>query len=221
KCGMADCPGKPVRAKVWDLPAPGDISGALTQNPELYTLSLGHMGDLTLHSFAYLRTPLALAGVAFLVGVVAAWRLRGRWAYLGLALMMVVFLNAARVAMVAFDPYLGSHALAMALREAPPGRVVVDNQYYAFSSVFFYAGLKEARLLNGRVNNLEYGSYAPGAPEVFIDDEEFRRLWKERERTYVLVEKPEVGRIERLAAPDRFYLVKESGGKYLFVNQKP
>ncbi|MCO5349491.1 MAG: glycosyltransferase family 39 protein [Bryobacteraceae bacterium] len=210
-----------ILAKVWNLPAPGDISGALTQNPELYTLSLGHMGDLTLNSFAYLRTPLALAGVAFLVGVVAAWRLRGRWAYLGLALMMVVFLNAARVAMVAFDPYLGSHALAVALREAPPGRVVVDNQYYAFSSVFFYAGLKEARLLNGRVNNLEYGSYAPGAPEVFIDDEEFRRLWSERERTYILVEKPEVGRIERLAAPDRFYLVKESGGKYLFVNQKP
>lgn len=210
-----------ILAKVWDLPAPGDISGALTQNPELYTLSLGHMGDLTLHSFAYLRTPLALAGVAFLVGVFAAWRLRGRWAYLGLALMMVVFLNAARVAMVAFDPYLGSHALAVALREAPAGRVVVDNQYYAFSSVFFYSGLKEARLLNGRVNNLEYGSYAPGAPDVFIDDEEFRRLWSERERTYVLVEKPELGRIERLAAPDRFYLVKESGGKYLFVNQKP
>jgi anthranilate/para-aminobenzoate synthase component I len=30
------------------LPAPGDISRALTQHPEDYTLSLGHMGDLTI-----------------------------------------------------------------------------------------------------------------------------------------------------------------------------
>ncbi|MGH9580362.1 MAG: glycosyltransferase family 39 protein, partial [Terriglobales bacterium] len=33
----------------------GDIASALSQNPELYTLSLGHMSDLTLSSFAYLR----------------------------------------------------------------------------------------------------------------------------------------------------------------------
>ena len=32
---------------VWNTPAPGDISAALTQNPEVYTLSLGHMRDLT------------------------------------------------------------------------------------------------------------------------------------------------------------------------------
>src|SRR5205823_524105 len=44
------------------LDAPGDISVALTQNPELYTLSLGHMTDLTLKAFAYLRLPLAVAG---------------------------------------------------------------------------------------------------------------------------------------------------------------
>ena len=56
--------------RVWKLPSPGDISRALTQNPDLYTLSLGHMGDLTIASFAYLRLPLALAGVAFLIGAV-------------------------------------------------------------------------------------------------------------------------------------------------------
>ena len=50
------------------IPRPGDISQALTQNPGAYTLSLGHMGDLTLRSFAYLRLPLAIAGVAMLIG---------------------------------------------------------------------------------------------------------------------------------------------------------
>lgn len=210
-----------ILASVWRLPAPGDISAALTQNPELYTLSLGHMGDLTLRSFAYLRLPLMLAGVAFLAGAYASWRLRGQAAYLGLALMMVLFLNAARVAMIAFDPYLSSHALAMALRDAPKGRVIVDNQYYAFSSVFFYADLKDALLLNGRVNNLEYGSYAPGAPQVFIGDQDFRDLWAQPGRTYLLVEKPAVERIRSLAGPDALHLVKESGGKFLFVNQAP
>src|SRR5205085_9247304 len=53
--------------KVWSLPTPGDISTALVQHPELYTLSLGHMGDLTLQSFAYLRAPLMLAGLAALI----------------------------------------------------------------------------------------------------------------------------------------------------------
>ena len=38
-----------------NLPAPGDISQALSQHPGAYKLSLGHMQDLTLASFAYLR----------------------------------------------------------------------------------------------------------------------------------------------------------------------
>src|SRR5437879_1803350 len=48
------------------IPATGNISSALSQHPELYTLSMGHMGDLTLRSFAYLRLPLVLAGIAML-----------------------------------------------------------------------------------------------------------------------------------------------------------
>ena len=57
---------------VWTLPTPGDISNALTQHPDAYTLSLGHMGDLTLESFAYLRMPLVLAGIAFRVAATLA-----------------------------------------------------------------------------------------------------------------------------------------------------
>src|SRR5579864_3826717 len=94
--------------KVWNLPAPGDISGALTQHPEAYTLSLGHMGDLTIASFAYLRAPLVFAGVAFLIGALGAWLLHGRRAFLVFAVMMVLFLHASRMALVTFDPYLSS-----------------------------------------------------------------------------------------------------------------
>jgi len=203
------------------LPTPGDISRALTQNPDAYTLSLGHMGDLTIDSFAYLRLPLLMAGLAFLTGAYAAFKLERTQLALGLAVMMTLFLHAARTALVTFDPYLGSRPLAEAFQQAPPGTLIVDNQYYTFSSVFFYANPKQALLLNGRVNNLEYASYAPGAPDVFLNDQQFRDRWQTQTRYYLIIEKPSVPRVEALLGKQQLRLVKESGGKFLFTNLEP
>ena len=203
---------------VRNLPAPGDISNALTQHPEAYTLSLGHMGDLTLESFAYLRAPLLVAGLAFAIGAVGAWAFKKQRALLALAVMMVLFFHAARMALVVFDPYLSSRPLAEALVRAPKGTLIVDNQYYTFSSVFFYANTR-ALLLNGRVNNLEYGSNAPDAPKVFIEDKDFARLWAQPERYYLLVEKPSLARIEGLVGRAALHVVAESGGKFLLANR--
>ena len=200
------------------VPAPGDISAALNQNPDIYaayTLSLGHISDLTLKSFAYLRVPLAMAAIAFLVGAIGAWRRSA----IGIALMMAIFFHAARLAQVTFDPYLGSRPLAEALNTAAPGKLVVDDQYYAFSSVFFYSN-RTALLLNGRVNNLVYGSYAAGAPDVFLDDAGFTRLWNTAERYYLVAAAPAVARLEKLVGKDRLHVVLESGGKFLFCNQQ-
>lgn len=203
---------------VRNLPAPGDIAAALSEHPEAYTLSLGHMTDLTLAAFAYLRLPLALAVIACVFGAVGAWRFQGWRAALGLAMMMTLFFHAARLAMVGFDPYLSSRALAESLMRSPEGRLVVDNPYYEFSSVFFYSN-RTALLLNGRRNNLEYGSYAPGAPQVFIDDPEFQRLWPSPERYYVVTEGPKRPRLEHLVGKAALHLVSASGGKFLFCNQ--
>jgi hypothetical protein len=176
------------------------------------------MTDLTMAAFAYLRLPLAVAGVAFLVGAIGAWRLRGRAAFLSLAIMMAIFFHAARLALVVFEPYLGSRALAEALLRAPSGKLIVDDQYYTFASVFFYTN-KRALLLNGRVNNLVYGSYAPGAPNVFLDDQQFARLWREIDRYYLVAEGPQMPRLGRLVGAEALRVVKESGGKFLFSNQ--
>jgi 4-amino-4-deoxy-L-arabinose transferase-like glycosyltransferase len=201
--------------QVWSLPTPGDISNGLTVQPiEAYTLSLGHMGDLTLKSFAYLRTPLMMAGLAFAIGASAPWWRRPIVAFV---LMMVLFVHAARIAMVVFDPYLSSRALADALMKAPPGELIEDDAYYTFSSVFFYAN-RRGLLLNGRQTNLEYGSYAPNAPQVFIDDSGFARLWREPQRYYLLVEGPQMPRIEKLVARDEIHVVAASGGKFLLSN---
>jgi 4-amino-4-deoxy-L-arabinose transferase-like glycosyltransferase len=207
-----------ILARVWELPTPGDISQALSQHPSEYTLSMGHMGDLTLLSFAYLRSPLIVAGIAFVLGLGGMLLLKRSRRFWGPAVMMVLFFHAARLAMVTFDPYLSSRPLADALLKSPKGDLIVDDQYYAFASVFFYADTK-ALLLNGRVNNLEYGSNAPDAPDVFIKDADLPALWNLSRRWYLLAEKTGLERIEKVLGQARVFIVRESGGKYLITNQ--
>jgi len=202
---------------VWGKPAPGDISMALSQRPGTYTLSLSHMEDLTLASFAYLRLPLAVAAIAFLAGAVGTFRATGRRAFVAAAVMMVLFFQAARLAMVTFDPYLSSRPLAEALLRSPDGKLIVDHHYYTFSSVFFYTN-RGALLLNGRFNNLVYGSYAPGAPDVFIDDAQWKDLWLGTARCYVVASDPAVARFEKLVGKAGLYPVSASGGKVLLTN---
>ena len=196
---------------------PGDIAGALSEHPDVYTLSLGHMEDLTLRSFAYLRLPLAVAAIAFLIGCIGTIAASGRRALIVIAVMMVIFFHAARLALVVFDPYLSSRPLAEALLRSPEGGMIVDHHYYEFSSVFFYTN-RTALLLNGRFNNLVYGSYAPGAPDVFLDDEGFQKLWSEPGRYYIFAELPGVERLERLVDRKDLNVVAFSGGKFLLTN---
>jgi 4-amino-4-deoxy-L-arabinose transferase-like glycosyltransferase len=200
------------------VPATGDISSALSQHPKAYTLSLGHMEDLTIDSFAYLRVPLLVAAGAFLVGAIGAFRSAGLRAFLSAAFMMVLFFHAARLAMVVFDPYLSSRPLAEALLRAPEGTLISGRPYYAFSSIFFYTN-RTALILNGRFNNLEYGSYAPGAPDVFIDDVQFRELWMKPDRYYVVALDSGLPRLEKLVGPGHLYLLAKSGGKRILTNQ--
>ncbi len=200
------------------LPAPGDISAALRLNPGAYTLSLGHIEDLTLASFAYLRTPLLAAAIAFLIGAAGTIWFTGERAFLAPALMAVLFFQGARMALVVFDPYMSSRPLAEAINHAPPGKLIVDHHYYTFSSIFFYTG-RDAPIVNGRINNLVYGSYAPGAPDIFPDDEQWKKMWLAGERCYLVASRSAIPRLEKLVGRERLYLLAESGGKVTLTNQ--
>jgi 4-amino-4-deoxy-L-arabinose transferase-like glycosyltransferase len=208
-----------VLALTRGLAAPGDISSALSQHPQAYKLSLGHMEDLTLASFAYLRLPLVLAAVAFLVGSVGTFKANTQRTVLAATLMMVMFFHAARLALVAFDPYLSSRPLAEALEKSPRGTLIVDHHYYWFSSIFFYTN-RSALLLNGRFMNLEYGSYAPGAPNVFIDDSQFKNLWLKPERCYIVAKQSALPRLQGIVGNAQLNVVATSGGKVLLTNQQ-
>jgi 4-amino-4-deoxy-L-arabinose transferase-like glycosyltransferase len=203
---------------VRNVPTPGDISTALVTHPEAYSLSMGHLGDLTIASFAYLRLPLTVALVAFLIGALGISRAMGPRAFLAAALMMVIFFHAARLALVDFDPFMSSRPLAKALLRSPDGQLIVNGQYYFFSSVVFYTN-KNVLLLNGRINNLVYGSYAPGAPDVFIDDGQFKTLWGGSAREYILSANSKVPELEELVGASQMILVADSGGKSLFTNR--
>jgi 4-amino-4-deoxy-L-arabinose transferase-like glycosyltransferase len=216
-CACAVVTAIAILVSVRHVPTPGDISAALSSHPAAYKLSLGHMEDLTLNSFAYLRLPLALAAVAFLIGTVGTLRPARRYTYIAIAVMMVVFFQAARLAMVRFDPFLSSRPLVETLERSPQGDLIVNHHYYWFSSVFFYTD-RTALLLNGRFNNLVYGSYAPNVPPVLISDSQFKDLWLKPERYYIFSKASAVPDLEALVGREKINTVEESGGKVLLTN---
>jgi hypothetical protein len=73
-------------------------------------------------------------------------------------------------------------------------------------------------LLNGRTNNLIYGSYAPDAPDVFIDDQQWKQRWLGESRYYIVANDPERSRFEKLVGREHLIAVAESGGKMLLTN---
>ena len=197
----------------------GDIANALVSNPEAYTLALGHFKDLTLDSFAYLRGPLALAVAACGIGALGGCLLANRRAAATLACATLLVLHSAHWAMAVFDPYLSSRPLAEAYLRAPPGQIILDHEYYAFSSVAFYAN-RPVLLLNGRKNNIEYGSNAPGAPDVFLDDKGLVHLWEGGHPVYLATYGEDRGRFEELLGAERVHPVAASGGKILLSNRR-
>jgi 4-amino-4-deoxy-L-arabinose transferase-like glycosyltransferase len=204
--------------KVRTVDASGEIANTL--NNQISTLSLGKAADLTLETFAWLRWPLGIAAGGFLLGAMGCWWRHGRHAIVALALMMLIVFNAARLAMITLNPYFGSQPLAAALRAVPPGQLIVDDQYYSFSSLFFYAPRQshQALLLNGRKVNLEYGSYAPNAPNVFLTDQELPARWHSGERCYLAASAAELPRLKALLGEASLFVVASAGGKVLLSN---
>jgi len=208
-----------ILINVWSLPTPGDIYSALSQHPSLYTLSLGHMADLTLPAFAYLRLPLAVAGVGLLLGGLGVIFVSGERAYLAIAVMLLVFFQAARLALIAFDPYLSSYAVAQKLNQLPKGLVVLCGKYNPLSSVFFYSEDK-ARQNEPDLDILEYGALAPGAPKLLVEDSELKQLWGSENRVYIISKAPKLDHLYSVLGKQGLSPIFKSGDKYLFANKQ-
>ena len=204
-------------------PRPGsDIFDALNQNPDVYTLSLGHFLDLTGNAMAFFRGPLIGTAIAFFLGTLLNWFFRRRgqplaanWA---LVAMMIVFIECAHFALCVFYPILGSQQFAVAIQQRfQSGQsIVCDGEFANASSVRFYTG-QQLLILNGRINGLWYGSLFPDSPDIFLDDARFSRLCAGRQRVYFVT--GDEKKRATLASQAPVYLLSKAGGRFLLSNR--
>lgn len=201
-------------------PANYDIAELLKKNPQDYALSFGHFLDLTPQAMGAFKGPLLVTGIAFALGTLLNWLLRRSNrtfpANLALAAMMVVLLGAAHRGLMIFSPVLTSKTLADAIeRNWKAGDVIEDNgDYEAASSVNFYTR-QQMRLLNGRHNNIWYGSTFPDAPQIFDDDQSFEKLWRGQQHVFLWTEEDSVPSYVKSAG---FCKLAKWGGKLVLTN---
>jgi 4-amino-4-deoxy-L-arabinose transferase-like glycosyltransferase len=177
-----------------------------------------------LQTFAGLRLPAAIAAASFVAGLGSAWWLRRRGrvvaANLATALCMAGFFASATLALQVFEPLMSSRPLAREIQRylRPEDEIVLYSEFYNGSTIGFYTGRKTL-IYNGRYQGLEFGSYYPDAPRIFLTDNDFPGVWEGPKRAFLFV--PQAYRREvllRLPAKSS-YLLAESGGKAVYVNQ--
>lgn len=205
--------------------ATGDISTLLKTHPnDFYRLSMGHLFDLTPQAFADLRTPALMAAACFSVGFVAAWLVgRTRRVVIStvvLAATMAVFIFAANLAYAVFEPHMSSRPLAVEiLKHLRTGdQIAVYGEFDPASSVSFYTH-RQLLIWNGRYNNLELGSHYPDAPKIFFTDQNFPAIWRSPVRVFLVVPQEQRKAAYQRLEKNRTWLVMESGGKAVYVNQ--
>jgi 4-amino-4-deoxy-L-arabinose transferase-like glycosyltransferase len=211
-------------AKTHPFPPGTDIGSVLVSHPGRYKLSLGHMGDLTLESFGLFRTPLLLVGLGLLFGTGLNWIFRRRGnpfaANLALAAMMVVVLFCVYRGLVIFSPELSSKRVALQIRQAwqPGDTIVINGKYEWGSTLNYYTGI-ELHMLNGHDGNLWFGSFFPGAPQVFENNASFRQLWNGPHRVFLFSEDfladKAVADIDR----SKVFIFARQGGKVVLSNR--
>ncbi|SNT24447.1 4-amino-4-deoxy-L-arabinose transferase [Granulicella rosea] len=203
-------------------PKPGvDIFSLLTNNPELYNLSLGHLYDLTGAAMGLFRAPLAGVAIAMLLIGPGSYLLRRQGktyaANLTLAAAMVLVLTCVHGGLARFYPILGSKELALdvAAKQSPGDLIVLDGELTSGSTLLFYTR-QPVHLVNGRVNGPWYGSFWPDAPHIFEDETSLRQLWGSR-HIFLLTYNP-VQRMKDLQGIAPVHTLASAGGKTVLTN---
>jgi 4-amino-4-deoxy-L-arabinose transferase-like glycosyltransferase len=209
-----------------NVPAGSDI-GALLAHRDVagYTLSMAHLFDLTGPSFAALRLPAGLAAVGLLLGPITAWVLRRQRhhfeATVSVAFTSAVFLIAAHIALVRFEPMLSSRAMADTINHiAPKGTdatLILYGDVADGSSLLFYTQ-RQGLLVNGRISSVLWGSNYPDAPRVLISDQDLLALWGAGPRRFLFVPGDSRTHVDGLLGK-RAYLLQELSDKALFTDR--
>ena len=214
--GLWSSRGIPGGADIGALLAHRDVAG--------YTLSMSHLFDLTGPSFAALRLPAGLAAIGLLVGPIIAWVLRRQRhhfeATASVAFTGAVFLIAAHIALVRFEPMLSSRAMADTINRMTRGgdaTLILYGDIADGASLIFYTG-RQALLVNGTVSSVLWGSNYPDAPHVLISDQDLLALWGNGPRRFLFVPGDKHDRVVRLLG-DRLHLLQELSDKDLYTDR--
>ena len=208
-----------------------DLATLLHQNPTDYALSFGHFLDLNIPALGAFHRPLSLAALAFFLGPLANWLLRGNYkphlANLSLVAATFAFLIAAHIGLQIFSPVLTSRPLATAVATQinPSDIIVIHGEYEAASTLGFYlhrpgpegesTDAEPIHILNGRSSNLWYGSFFPDAPHIFEDNVSLSLKWTEPRRIFLWQDLND----PVPALPGKTYFIAQSGGKEILSNQ--
>jgi 4-amino-4-deoxy-L-arabinose transferase-like glycosyltransferase len=206
------------------LPYVADI-GALLAHRDVggYSLSMSHFFDLTGPSFAALRLPALLAAVTLLLGPSLAWRFRVRKQHLTAtfttAMTAAMFLVAAHIAFVRFQPMLSSRAMADTINQmaAPNDMLLLYGDQSYGSSILFYTQ-RRGYLVNGRTTSMLWGSYYPDAPHIFLDDAQLLAMWGHGPRKFLFLP-PDYHEHVAALLGNRTYLVQELSDKELLTDR--
>ena len=199
-----------------------DLSSLLTNNPELYNLSLGHLFDLTGAAMGLFRAPLAATAFGMLTIGLGSYLLRRtkrpHAATLTIAAGMTIVLLAAHEGLVRFNPILGSKDLALAIDKVrqPGDLIVLDGELTSGSTLLFYTG-QPVHLVNGRVNGPWFGSFWPDSPQIFESDDSLHAKWASPRRLFLLTYSKD--RERDLARIGRVRVLASAGGKTILTNR--
>jgi 4-amino-4-deoxy-L-arabinose transferase-like glycosyltransferase len=213
-----------LRAK--PLPPGTSISDVLIDRPGTYTLSLGHLSDLSTQSLGIFRAPLWEIGVILLIGTGLSWWFRRRGSpyrgNLALGAMMVGVLCCVHQAFVIFSPEISSKPLALAIRaQYRPGEIIVLNGEYAWGSTLNYYTGVQVHLMNTKKNDLWFGSLFPDAPGIFEDSATFARLWNGNQRVYLFTKEFNKDKALGNIDPSTVFLLAREGNKLVLTNRPP
>ncbi len=163
-----------------------------------------------------LRKPAAVTVCALALAFAAAlWletRRRRMWAVISVASGMLVVCGMAHWSLIICEDLISSKKFALAVaREAQPGdHLVVLGDFESANSLTFYQPL-HVEICDGVAYSLIPGMKYADAPQILLNREEFKALWKDRGRVFVLLPKARLGELdpgglETLQVTDRVLL---------------
>ncbi len=193
-----------------------------------YTLSMSHLFDLTGPSFAALRLPATIAAFAFACGPAIAWLFRHQRRHLAatttVAFTSALFLIAAHIALVRFEPMLSSQTFAAKIQQLEADKTVSrDSDVLLFgdqaygSSIPFYLG-RNVKLVDGRSTSMLFGSTFPDAPHLFLTSADLLAGWGQGSRKILFLPLEKRNEVERLLG-SRQILLLETSGKALVTDR--